>query len=428
MKADDITLSTVQQGSTTLLLVYDMGRSALMREATDFSIDMTVRLQLSLLTVKKRMGQLSTFIKHVQCEGWDVDKLSDSRLARFRDHQLKATLARPSARANVMTAKRTVNDCLRTILLWVAWLRETGRASNQNVTIDESSGYNRRRMSSGAPRQRYGALGSPVLFKRVGTGSKHKVAFVPDNKTLEAVQKKFLEGPQDPYVAHRNALIAEIANSTGLRRGSINSLTARQFDRSLLLRQTDSVVMVTPSSQKFGYSNEFAFPLWLALRICDFIETYRRDLMRRKGATQRSCDDRIFLSARDARPLTNRAISQAFSVAMRSAGAPKGVALHSLRAKFASDQVDQELDVRTSRGMDTSSATIAAVIALRLGQRNPESIFPYVAKAQSTKALRTTVDLNTENRNLREQLESIELENDRLRRRLIDAGAPAEEK
>lgn len=45
-------------------------------------------------------------------------------------------------------------------------------------------------------------------------------------------------------------------------------------------------------------------PVEVALRICDFCEAYRTPLTRQKRVTPMQTQDRIFLSSRDARPLS----------------------------------------------------------------------------------------------------------------------------
>src|SRR5438132_14256689 len=118
-----------------------------------------------------------------------------------------------------MTAKRTVNDKIGTALLFLKWLRDTGRSCNEDVTLPGER--DRRVIRSSAPWGEWvkaiEAAPSPVLFRRVGTASKHRVGFVVSEATLASVQRALLESPINTYAAHRNELIAQIGTSTGLR-------------------------------------------------------------------------------------------------------------------------------------------------------------------------------------------------------------------
>jgi integrase len=233
---------------------------------------------------------------------------------------------------------------------------------------------------------------------------------VADEGVVEAMHQHFADGQSEPYVFHRNALWADIAEVVGFRRASICSLRITQFDRATLELEQGPVVLITPPSQKFGYQNDFQFPVWLALRVCEFDDRYRAPMLERKRVSKTKSQDRIFLSSRTGAPMTDRSMTRIMSQAMRSAGAPKGVAGHALRAKFCNDLIRSEYDARLEKGMDTSTLAIASAVAWRMGHRNPDSLFAYVSKLQSKEALLIPSEAARRVAQLKQQVEELKAE------------------
>ncbi|MGJ7503684.1 tyrosine-type recombinase/integrase [Variovorax sp. ZT5P49] len=382
--SNPILVSAVDVGGRSTVLVYDLSRGQVIRELTDYAIHMADQEQLTGLTISKRIGQLVQFWRYLSIEGVSSQEVADRHLIAFRDRELESVLKKGSALGSLAPARRTVNDKLVAVLSWLAWQHKRGMITAPKVTsLIERGRVPQRAKYRGSHAAATLKSKSNVLFRSVGSASKHKTSFVASQETFDAVQRYFFESTSNAYVAHRNALIVEIANSVGFRRASINSLTVDQFDRLMLESTRDPVVLIRPRSQKFGYETDFPFPVWLGLRICDFCDQYRPLSC---GKAKITCSE-IFLSARNGKPMTDRAISQIVSRAMRNAGAPRRSSLHTFRAKFANDLINQELEIRQARGMDTSSASIAAAVALRMGHRNSDSLYAYVSAAQSLSAL-----------------------------------------
>ncbi|GAC1031681.1 hypothetical protein thsps21_25080 [Pseudomonas sp. No.21] len=170
----------------------------------------------------------------------------------------------------------------------------------------------------------------------------------------------------------------EVANVVGLRRGSINSLTCSLFLDSVAQSEGIDDARLVPPSQKFGYQNEYEFPFTLVSNVLQFISGPLKEFKEDLGITDKVTKDRIFLSSKTGKPLTDRAITDIFSKALREIGVSSG-SIHGLRRKYANDEIDKEINYRIEKGLDTSVASICAAVSFRLGHASPESLHPYVS-------------------------------------------------
>ncbi|MDP9876553.1 site-specific recombinase XerD [Variovorax boronicumulans] len=379
-KTSRLHLSRTGNDGRPVFLIFDLLNERLVRELTDYAVDLAVCRQLSGLTIEKKVRSAMGFWEFSQERGLDLSLISNAELKYFRNESLVQVMQRRSSHAHQMTAKRTVNDKLNSVLDWLKWCAKRRR---------EQLGF-KKRMGSEPVREIDidSRLFRPedfpgLLYRNVGSGSKHKTGYSLGEDQLDQMRISFLIATNTPYLSQRNILIADIANTVGLRRGSINSLKIEQFDRARIESEVRQTLLIRPSRQKFGYETEFAFPVWLALRVCDFVDHYRRPLIDSKKVRQIDHQGKIFLSARDGRPLTDRAITKIFSTSLRATGGPKGSSIHALRAKFANDAISAELETRLRRGMDTSTESVATAVALRMGHRNTKSLYAYVSRAQS---------------------------------------------
>lgn len=381
-KTTRLHLSRSGSDAKPIFLVFDLLDRRLVRELTDYAVDLTVRRQLSGLTIEKRVRSAMGFWEFSQTYQLNLSLISNFELKRFRNESLVQILQRTSSRTRDMTAKRTVNEKVNSVLDWLEWY-----AKRRHEELGCSLPPSAIRIQS----QRFRPEDFPgLLYRHVGSGSKHKTSYALDDQQLDQVKLSFLVTTGNPYISQRNILIADIANTVGLRRGSINSLKVEQFDRESIESESRPTILIRPTKQKFGYETEFAFPVWLALRVCDFIDQYRRPFVNSKKVRQVDHEGNIFLSARGGRPLTDRAITKLFSASFKAVGAPAGSSIHALRAKFANDAISAELETRLRRGMDTSTESVATAVALRMGHRNTKSLYAYVSRAQSLSG--TTLD------------------------------------
>lgn len=185
----------------------------------------------------------------------------------------------------------------------------------------------------------------------------------------------------------RDALIVDLATEVGLRVGSVVSLVDSDFDQAEIERTVDTTMLITPKRQKFSYENSFEVPIWLALRVCALVKL-RDELLKSKGKRVAVAAGAIFVNELRCTPLTARAVSQQISEVLRSLGAPKGTSIHAFRGLFCTEEIESEIDERVRLGLDTSTASVSAAVALKMGHRDPMSLFHYVARALSLRAAR----------------------------------------
>jgi site-specific recombinase XerD len=197
--------------------------------------------------------------------------------------------------------------------------------------------------------------------------------FVPNDEIKEAVLEQFNTSFDSEYVAVRNSLMQRIAERVGLRRGSIASLLSASFSRKRLDACRHSVD-VTPPVQKNDYEDSFEIPLDLAYEVCSFIEQLRKPFAKDKGSEV----NEVFLSYRNGQPLAPSSITAIFSTIMKAAGGPLGAAVHAWRHRFVQDEVDREMAYRIREGLSVSDVDVCAAVSRRIGQKNPNSIQPYL--------------------------------------------------
>jgi hypothetical protein len=374
-------------------------------DATDFALALTDDLGWSMLTAGQEMENLMAFLRYLDSEGVSVFSVTDHVLRDFRDAELINVQSNPRSSGALRKAKSTVNQKLRTAYRWLLWLRMTARVEE---CLIGSSGCQVACEGSWPPRRSSVKSTSayPLLFRRLGTNNQHRTGFVPDMSMVDQMSEALMK--TNDYIGRRNALLVDIAATVGLRRASINSLTIDQFDAEEIDRTQKDTIRIKPLAQKFGYENDFNFPVWLALNIRDFVEGPRAKLIFDLRISESITKRRIFLSARDGKPMTERALTQQVSRAAKAIGAPKGASIHTLRAYFLNAWIDEEIDRRIGLGLDTSTASIAASAAIVMGHKSPTSIFPYVARAQSLRGVTAVSKQRQEVEQLRKRVAELE--------------------
>lgn len=366
---------------SALPIVYDLHRSSIDRDLTAYGAYLLRRRYLKPNTVQGVVYQIARF-KAFLSVGGVPRRIDDNVLLEFREQLFVSALAR-ARRSDERTAKITVNAALEAIYPWLRWMQETRRVEDGLVGEFPAAV-----VSEPVQTSRSGHRWTmPLRYERVGKNSKHKLpAFVPGDQTLTELLEDFHATTTSQHIAQRNSLILRIADSMGLRRGSICSLTVEQFARTRLEKCKTQYVDVRPARQKFSYRDVFHCDLGLAYEINSFIENERAQLVVRKG--WQDTGDALLLSERTGRQITEGAVTKVFSAAMRARGAPPGAALHAWRHRFTHNEIDHETRYRVAAGLDTSVASISAAVSLRLGHSNPGSIDTYVTSAQSRTALR----------------------------------------
>ncbi|MGJ7538583.1 MULTISPECIES: hypothetical protein [unclassified Variovorax] len=407
----------VVDGANFAFLTYDLQGECLVDELCDYASMAIDVLQWSRLTVKQELGSLRVFWAFLVSKGLALDELTDAVLTSFRDDALAAVLQSPAYRGSRHAAEATVNAKLLRVYDWLWWLQASLRVRGDLIGIGGASIRSASQVARPQHERRAYQHASklhdryPLLYRVRTARSKHSLPrTIPTEQTLDDVHAYFFSRSASSYLRHRNCLIADIASYTGFRRGSIQSLHVDQFGgEGAMLTDRDTVIL-KPARQKFGYGNTFEIPVFLHEQVCHFVQTYRSDVVARHGAAQdvhRGC---VFLSARDAKPLTDGAMTALMSKAMRATGAVKGTALHAWRAKFAVEEVQHEYEHRAALGLDTSADTIERAVALRLGHKNSESMRAYTSWHEAGEVARRRSGHHREQLRARDRILELEKE------------------
>ncbi|MFC7515474.1 hypothetical protein ACFQUU_10690 [Herbaspirillum sp. GCM10030257] len=355
----------------------------------DYCLYLSTVEALNKKTVKGETIYVKRFLEFLIAGGIDLCNASDLVLTKFRDAEFKRVMVNANSSGSERAARRTVNAKLRRVYLFLEWFQDVEKAKQFLIgplgcQVKSILGRNKRPYKTSDQKLRFSSNDKwryPLLYRQVGSHSKHQTKYISTSKDVEELTAHFLNS-YPTVIASRNILILELANRVGLRRSSINSLRADQFSGEQLER-SDGDLSVVPDSQKFGYENRYDIPFRLAYRIADYIENVRTPMMRAKGWSEQQAKGRLFFSFKTGKPLTDNSLSQIFGKAHDSLGNHEhGANIHSMRRKFTNDQIENEILVRKEQGLDTSVASIAASVSLALGHRNADSIAPYVSRKQ----------------------------------------------
>lgn len=418
-----VVLSSHPAPEMSAVLFYDLEAQGIVDDLTDYSIYLADEEQLDEKTITNHSYFLRRFYAYLCAKSLDINSVSDGVLRRFRDQEKKEVLRSSKGKGNWRIANGTVNERLRRVYRWLAWLQDQGRvregligrkgcAVRSTLPMGQSSGQ----VSKGSPAAaRQQALEEcPLAFRKTARHSRHRRLFVPTEEFRFSLLDRLHETASSPFLAHRNALIVDIANTVGFRRASINSLRIGQFFGGRLEESECGFIFVTPASQKFGREESFEFPVPLAERVAHFISNYLLPMARSRGWKIDLQSSPVFVSSRDGRAMCDRSITKLLSRHFRALGAPAWNATHSFRRKFANDEMDAETEYRLERGIDTSTTSISHTVSLRLGHHSPESIEPYVAakitaprRAASEQVKAHTAALEQEVLKLREELKRV---------------------
>lgn len=344
----------------------------------DFMIDCVDVQLLRPKTVEGRAYSLKKwfqFLSNIRIDSLDAD---DDVLVKFREHLFERTAVNSSG--DEQARRRTINVDLRNIYTYYAWLQKYNSECQHkrllgieecqitsSLLAEHTAGLRR------SDRHRY-----PVTFRNAGERSKHRLGWVPREDHRAALTEYFYD-THSYGLAKRNCLIFELAWSVGWRRSSILSLKVEQFSRDIVHGEDKlNTISIRPSSQKFGYSNSFPVERSLAIRVMDYIEQERHEIVQRTNSTY----SEIFLSHRDGAPLTVGTVSGIFNTARHALGWPGGAGLHGWRRGFANTYVEREIDARLELGLDTGGESIAMSLATALGQESLASQAAYLRDAQ----------------------------------------------
>jgi len=276
---------------------------------------------------------------------------------------------------NYLARRRSINVNLRAIYKFYEWLQRS-YIDERQLTLLGTNGCNiTSALLEVGSYTDWNSRCYPLLFKKAGKGSKHKIMHIPTNLDREATQDYF-HATQQASIAGRNVLMMDIATRTGLRRNSILSLRISQFTKVLLEKHESAnrPYLVTPKVQKLAYSNHFEFSYELVLRIIEYISDSRMEIVSKTKSTS----DCLFLSIRTGMPLTSKAATNIFTRASRNLDQPKDFGLHGHRRYFANDTLGTNYEASLEIGGDTSIETLSAITASAMGHSNPRSQEAYM--------------------------------------------------
>lgn len=364
-------------GGVPCAIAYDDSKSIIVNELLDYSIYLSTESNLSELTIRNEIQHLCLFYNTCNQGKWNWYATSDRTISEFRTLDLNRLIAK--SKSPERSLKRVVNSHLVRAYRFLYWLQKKNYISyligDENCQV--RSDYSENNRSYHSPKKDY-----PLLFPNTGTGSKHSTGYCASDNDLELLTDYFLR-KFSPYIAQRNILIMEIANQIGFRRGSINSLLCAQFPIAEIDSSLEDSYFVQPPKQKFNVGLTYKIPILLAYRINSFIHVFRKELLESKGFKERDTQGHIFLSETSGTPLHNQTISEIFGDAFRATGKRWGRnAIHSFRRKFTNDDIVDQTNSRLALGLDTSDASVCSAVSLKLGQSNPDSVYPYVSRKQ----------------------------------------------
>lgn len=402
---------------------FNLERRIIHTEIMDYAIYLERNENLSHQYIKNELFHLSLFEDFLRKQNTVLIDTTNTALRAFRDHDNERLLSKGIS--SIKSVKAVVNLRLRRIYHFFTWLQ---RYSNSKFIIGRINcqihsslpEYSFTRKPNLSDKELY-----PLCFRRIGSASKHTTKYEASEQDKEALEYFFLQHPNS-YIGQRNSLILDIADLTGFRRSSINSLLCSQFSDQALESTTEDFILISPTHQKYGYTLTFKVPILLALRINNFINTSRRELISKLGIESPKTEDRIFLSATNGRPLNNQTLSEIFHDAIATLKIPQTrVGIHSFRRKFANDRISDEILTRAELGLDSSTASVELSISLQLGQTSSASIRPYVSRRQTLEIEKACSirshdlkRLRLENANLREAILTLRTDMARLNRQL----------
>lgn len=271
--------------------------------------------------------------KFLARERINLFRFADIHFLKFRSEALKAVLANPISRGNPAQARRTTNIKVREVYTFIYWCQENKRLPSGTI------GWLDTRIKSSLPEANTRGSSAdlkakrlyPLLYRSVGEGSvKNQGQHWATEADIQQVERYFW-ATNTYEVAVRNILLLRVAQHAAFRNESSNSLLVEQFNDELTADRTADVYAITPPKQKNESGFQLSMPWPLVDRIREYIRDTRPELLRMAKANERTTQGRVFISARDGKPLTDKSFGDIMSDAFKAIGAPKGAGGHSVR-------------------------------------------------------------------------------------------------
>lgn len=361
-------------------IAFDSENLIIIDDLMDYAIYLQRHEFWSFTYVKNEMYHLILYFNHIRSEKISIAGATNGTLRSFRDSDLHRLKAKSSVVEKKL--KRVVNSRLTMVYCFYHWFQNHHKLYNLigahecAITSDFSLKSKKNKTSSDY------YLMYPLNYRRIGRSSKHATEYSATEEDVSNLEDHFRK-ERNEYVSERNSLMMAIASIVGFRRGSINSLRCSQFSEEQLKKTLDDYIVVKPDKQKFDANLNYRVPILLAYRISEFITTVRKDMLDAKGFNEAVTLDRVFLSVRNGHPLNDASLSDIFGQAFKAIGNTQArTSIHAFRRKFAEHRIQTNFEQRAELRLDTSDASVSASVAMDLGQSNPDSIKPYVARTQ----------------------------------------------
>lgn len=359
---------------------FDSENLLIVDDLMDYAIHLQQHESWSFTYVKNEMYHLILYLNYINSEKISIAGATNGTLKNFRN----ADLNRLKAKSTVVEKKlkRVVNSRLTIIYCFYHWYQNHHKLYNLigayecAITSDFTLKSKKNKSVNDYCRM------YPLNYRRIGRSSKHATEYSATEGDISNLEDYFRK-ERSEYISERNSLMMAIANSVGFRRGSLNSLRCSQFSDEELKKTLDDYIIVNPDKQKFDANLNYRIPILLAYRISDFITTIRKNMLKLNGFDEAITLDRVFLSARNGHPLNDASVSDIFGKAFKAIGNTQArTSTHAFRRKFAEDRIQANFEQRAELKLDTSDASVSASVSMELGQSNPDSIKPYVARTQ----------------------------------------------
>lgn len=355
-------------------------------------------------TMRSVAYALLEFAKYLAREKLEWFDANEETIEGFRDAAYKATVSSPTSRGE-QTAKATTNIKLRIIYefyLWadteklcnrplIGWGKSFLIQSTLPLHRDEQNKWN------GRARRKF-----PKCYRGIGENSSNPGGqYWATNADLNDIEDRFY-ALQPAATAARNVLFMRIADQTGLRRGSINSLAANQFTDAAIERSMKSELKahaIRPKKQKLARNYYFEIPYALAWEVNRFLRNQYGEAMQNAAACRMNLDEMpVFISMTTGERMANKSWSSIFTEAFQAIEAPKGSGLHSIRRKFAEEWFRMKVQEFRDAKKPTDYPAVVAGLARVLGQDSKLSQEAYRRASAMTRGT-APMDVLTEQNN-----------------------------
>lgn len=260
----------------------------------------------------------------------DVDRLlcqiDDEQLERWRDRDERLGRLPRTINGKLSAALRFLVHCSR---------KEGLPHRIADVSVDPSAPvkiwYEKR--------YRGKVIVSDLLYRGKKVRSRRKG--VPTLDEMEDAYARASEGQW--HIAHRDVLMVNTAEETGLRLSEVLRLKIRQLpSRAEIAAASDAGrEIILQVVRKGGAEHEVPFPAWILNALRDYVDDVRAIVV--NGRPKARGHDRIFVSHTSGAPLNRQYMSRRLSRIFQDAPKQRRLTYHRVRARYASVAIEIKL-------------------------------------------------------------------------------------